>query len=112
MAMLCCLACRSQHTIFISASFVPSLLVGYRKVYSVSGEADVVMTSATGFIANNPFEIRPTLPLSLTCLNFRHSILARDRGNHLALPHCREAGRWRDGCGLQGRRPRTRSLCG
>src|SRR6266487_584332 len=25
MAMLCCLACRSQPTIFISASFVPSL---------------------------------------------------------------------------------------
>jgi hypothetical protein len=31
-AMLCCFACRSQPTIFISASFVPSLLVGYRKV--------------------------------------------------------------------------------
>src|ERR1700745_2922594 len=26
MAMVCCLACRSQPTIFISASFVPSLL--------------------------------------------------------------------------------------
>src|ERR1700758_5531889 len=47
MAMVCCLACRSQPTIFISASFVPSLLVGYRKVYSVRCEADVVMTSAT-----------------------------------------------------------------
>ena len=29
------------------SDFVPSLLVGYRKVYSVRGEADVVMTSAT-----------------------------------------------------------------
>src|SRR4029077_20322519 len=45
MAMLCCRACRSQPTIFISASFVPSLLVGYRKVYSVRCEADLVMTS-------------------------------------------------------------------
>src|ERR1700756_3880528 len=27
-----------------------------------------------------------------------------DRPNHLALPHRREAGRRRDGCGLQGRR--------
>src|SRR5215467_7875781 len=43
--MLCCPAWRSQPTIFISASFVPSLLVGYRKVYSVRCEADVVMTS-------------------------------------------------------------------
>ena len=41
----CCLACRSKPTIFISASFVPSLLVGYRKVYSGRREADVVMTS-------------------------------------------------------------------
>jgi hypothetical protein len=37
-----------------SASFVPSLLVGYRKVYSVRCEADVVMTSATGDSAQNP----------------------------------------------------------
>jgi len=29
-----------QPTIFISASFVPSLLVGYRKVYSARCEAD------------------------------------------------------------------------
>jgi hypothetical protein len=47
MAMLCCFACRSQPTIFISASFVPSLLVGYRKVYSARREADVVMSSVT-----------------------------------------------------------------
>ena len=47
LAIVCCLACRSQPTIFISASFVPSLLVGYRKVYSVPCEADVVMTSPT-----------------------------------------------------------------
>jgi transposase len=37
----------SQPTIFISASFVPSLLVGYRKVYSARREADVVMSSVT-----------------------------------------------------------------
>jgi hypothetical protein len=30
----------------ISASFVPSLLVGYRKVYSLRCEAHIVMTSA------------------------------------------------------------------
>src|SRR5579864_8235831 len=46
MAIVCCFACRSHPTIFISASFVPSLLVGYRKVYSGRREADVVMTSA------------------------------------------------------------------
>ena len=54
MAMVCCLACRSQPTIFISASFVPSLLVGYRKVYSVRCEADVVMTSVNFRIAAAP----------------------------------------------------------
>jgi hypothetical protein len=47
MAIVCCFACRSQPTIFISASFVPSLLVGYRKVYSGRREADVVMSSVT-----------------------------------------------------------------
>src|SRR5262252_5597173 len=54
MAMLCCPAWRSQPTIFISASFVPSLLVGYRKVYSVRCEADVVMTSGTLDYVNCP----------------------------------------------------------
>ena len=33
---------------FISASFVPSLFGWYRKVYSGRGEADVLMSSATG----------------------------------------------------------------
>ena len=49
MAMLCCLACRSQPTIFISASFVPSLF-GWNpvKVYSGRREADVLMSSPTG----------------------------------------------------------------
>ena len=42
---VCCFACRSQPTIFFSASFVPSLCVGYRKVYSGRREADVVMSS-------------------------------------------------------------------
>jgi hypothetical protein len=45
MAMVCCFACRSHPRIFISASFVPSFLVGYRKVYSGRREADVVMSS-------------------------------------------------------------------
>ena len=36
---------RIADVITTSASFVPSLLVGYRKVYSVRCEADVVMTS-------------------------------------------------------------------
>src|SRR5207244_3254023 len=45
---VCCFACRSHPKIFISASFVPSFLVGYRKVYSGRREADVVMSSATG----------------------------------------------------------------
>src|SRR5258705_4634607 len=42
------MTCHSEVTdvITTSASFVPSLLVGYRKVYSVRCEADVVMTSA------------------------------------------------------------------
>src|SRR5260370_42344547 len=44
-AIVCCLACRSQPTIFISASFVPSLWVRHHKVYSGPCEADVVMTS-------------------------------------------------------------------
>src|SRR3989442_12496329 len=50
MAMVCCFACRSHPKIFISASFVPSFLVGYRKVYSGRREADVVMSSV-GWIA-------------------------------------------------------------
>jgi len=44
-AMVCCFACRSHPRIFISAYFVPSFLVGYRKVYSGRREADVVMSS-------------------------------------------------------------------
>src|SRR4029077_81886 len=47
MAIVCCFACRSQPTTFISASFVPSFLVGYRKVYSGRRGADVVMSSLT-----------------------------------------------------------------
>src|ERR1700730_6043563 len=47
MAIVCCLACRSHPTILISASFVPSFLVGYRKVYSGRHEADVAMSSPT-----------------------------------------------------------------
>lgn len=39
------------------------------------------------FRANNPFGIPPTRGLSLTCPHFRHSILAHDRPNLLALPH-------------------------
>src|SRR3984893_10438284 len=35
-----------------------------------------------------------------------------DRSNHLALPHRREAGRRRDGCGLQGRGHPPAPLCG
>src|SRR5438132_13963104 len=46
MAIVCCFACRSHPKIFISASFVPSFLVGYRKVYSGRREADVVMSSS------------------------------------------------------------------
>src|SRR4029077_6742549 len=52
MAIVCCFACRSQPTIFISASFGPSLLVGYRKVYSGRRGADVVMSSATPVYVN------------------------------------------------------------
>ena len=37
-------------------------------------------------------------------------MLAHDRPDHLALPYRREARRWRDGCGLQGRRHATVSL--
>jgi hypothetical protein len=59
MAMLCCFACRSQPTIFISASFVPSLFGLYRKVYSGRREADVVMSSvmllAQGFLPDSQF---------------------------------------------------------
>jgi hypothetical protein len=54
MAMVCCFACRSHPRIFISASFVPSLLVGYRKVYSARREADVVMSSVTGQVQIAP----------------------------------------------------------
>jgi hypothetical protein len=45
MAMVGCFACRSHPRIFLSASFVPSFLVGYRKVYSGRREADVVKLS-------------------------------------------------------------------
>src|SRR6202521_456176 len=48
-AMDCCFACRSHPRIFIPASFVPSFLVGYRKVYSGRREADVVMSSVNSF---------------------------------------------------------------
>ena len=34
-----------------------------------------------------PFQTLPNPRLSLTCLRFRHSMLAHDRRNHLALPH-------------------------
>src|ERR1700691_2027910 len=34
-----------------------------------------------------------------------------DRSNHLALPHCRKAGRRRHGCGLQGRRRNLAPIC-
>src|SRR5262249_5675183 len=48
MAMLCCLACRSHPTIFISASFVPSLFgLDNEKVYSGRREAGVLMSSVT-----------------------------------------------------------------
>ena len=48
MAMVCCLACRSQPTIFISASFRPEpFWLDTAKSTRVRGEADVVMTSAT-----------------------------------------------------------------
>src|SRR5450759_2191292 len=43
--MVCCFACRSHPTIFISASSVPSLWVRHHKVYSGRREADVVMSS-------------------------------------------------------------------
>jgi hypothetical protein len=45
----------------------------------------------------------PPSPLpSLTCPFHPRKIRASDRPNHLALPHRREAGRWRDGGCLQG----------
>jgi hypothetical protein len=53
------------------------------------------------FFANNPFKIPATLRLSLTCLPFRHSILAHDWADHLALPRYREARRWWYGRRLQ-----------
>jgi hypothetical protein len=54
MAMVCCLACRSQPTIFISASFVPSLFGWIPQSLLGRCEADVVMTSATGDFTHNP----------------------------------------------------------
>ena len=53
------------------------------------------------FFANYPSEDLPTPRLSLTCPFQRRKISANDRPDHLALPHRREAGRRRDGCGLQ-----------
>ena len=40
----------------------------------------------------HPFEVPPTPRLSLTCLLIQTNILRHDRPDHLALPHCREAG--------------------
>jgi tetratricopeptide (TPR) repeat protein len=47
----------------------------------------------------------------LTCPATRHSILANDRSNHLALPHRREAGRRRDGRGLPCRTLDHPNIC-
>src|SRR5215472_16606636 len=42
--------------------------------------------------------------LSLTCPTSGPNITTRhDRADHLALPHHRETGWWRDGCGVQSR---------
>ena len=84
MAMVCCLACRSQPTIFISASFVPSLLVGYRKVYSGRCEADVVMTSvmlasedcSSLSLYTSPTEADCAMRLPLVILHISAGVLA------------------------------------
>src|SRR6202522_3007359 len=45
-----------------------------------------------------PFSLTPRLPVpKIATQSFSPS---HDRSNHLALPHCRKAGRRRDGCGL------------
>src|SRR5437899_2271086 len=69
------------------------------------------LTREIAIFANNPFEILPTPRLSLTCLGFRHSMLAHDRPDHLALPGRREDRRWRNGGGVQGRGHRAWPLC-
>src|SRR5438552_17106872 len=38
---------------------------------------------------------------ALTCSTFTPNMAAHDRPNHLALPHRRAAGQWREGCGVQ-----------
>jgi transposase len=43
----------AKPTIFISASFVPSLFGWYRKVYSGRREADVLMPSPTRYTTQN-----------------------------------------------------------
>src|ERR1017187_7900098 len=59
-AMVCCFACRSHPTIFISASSVPSLWVRHHKVYSGRREADVVMSSVIRFAPAQDDESWPT----------------------------------------------------
>src|ERR1039458_3225681 len=69
-AMVCCFACRSHPTIFISASSVPSLWVRHHKVYSGRREADVVMSSAINLEVvscdeSSPPEMQPRIPRPL-----------------------------------------------
>src|ERR1019366_9758989 len=56
------------------------------------------------FFANNPLETLPTPWPSLTCQVHGRKICptSNDRPNHFPLPHRREAGRRRNGRGLQG----------
>src|SRR5215472_12851630 len=68
-------------------------------------------STATGDFHQLTSTQRSTHSLSLTSLGSTHSMTSRhDRPNHLALSHCREARRRRNGCGLQGRRPQSRTL--
>src|SRR5215831_12066451 len=52
MAMVCCLACRSQPTIFISASFIPSLF-GWNQKFTR-------LVVRPTFLCHHPQEFSPT----------------------------------------------------
>jgi hypothetical protein len=87
MAIVCCFACRSHPTIFISASFVPSLLVGYLKVYSARREADLVMSSVTeksARLAN--LNVRPLMLRHAPAWNRRVPLDAERCAARSALP--------------------------
>src|ERR1017187_2307039 len=90
-AMVCCFACRSHPTIFISASSVPSLWVRHHKVYSGRREADVVMSSV-GNSARRTGRWSVRSDLCLYC-SFAHSASASFRtGMSRALTAAKPSG--------------------